>query len=129
MYHFYGLFLERWHLFLAGVLAWRAVHSGAARQQAAALANALLLGLVLILFSGKAHDMVGLLTVALILGYRVTGRSVVTEALWLVLVTVACCQFAWTFYLVFERAGLGWSKLLALHRPAPRWTVVQSADA
>ena len=52
------------------------------------------------------------------IGYRLTGRSVATEALWLALVTVACCVFAWLFYLVFERAGLRWSKLVPLHRPA-----------
>jgi peptidoglycan/LPS O-acetylase OafA/YrhL len=51
------------------------------------------------------------------IGYRLTGRTPATEALWLALVVVACCLFAWLFYLVFERLGLRWSKLVPLHRP------------
>lgn len=157
-FHVHGLFLERWYLFLAGVLAWRAVHGGTPRQLAAALVNTVLLFGVLGMLSAQVRDLVGLATVLLILvcgrtgwlarvgggpvmqwlglisyslylthntvtgaafriGYRITGRSVATEALWLVLVTLACCVFAWLFYLVFERAGLRWSKLVPLHRP------------
>lgn len=158
-FHVHGLFLERWYLFLAGVLAWRAVHGGAPRQLAAALVYVALLFGVLGMLAAPVPDLIGLGTVLLILvcgrtgwlarcgggpamqwlglisyslylthntvtgaafriGYRLTGRSVATEALWLALVTVACCVFAWLFYLVFERAGLRWSKLVPLHRPA-----------
>jgi peptidoglycan/LPS O-acetylase OafA/YrhL len=157
-FHRHGLFLEHWYLFIAGVLAWRAVHGGAPRHMAAALANCALLAVVLGLYSTSPHDLVGLATVLLILvcgrtgwlasagggpllqwlglisyslylthntitgaafrvGYRLTGRSAATEALWLALVVVVCCLFAWGVYLVFERAGLRWSKLVPLHRP------------
>ena len=158
-FHMHGLFLERWYLFIGGVLAWRAVHGGQRRHMVAALANCALLALVLGLYSTSSHDLVGLATLLLVLvcgrlgwlasvgggpllqwlglisyslylthntitgaafrvGYRLTGRSAATEALWLALVVVACCLFAWLFYRVFERAGLRWSKLVPLHRPA-----------
>jgi peptidoglycan/LPS O-acetylase OafA/YrhL len=48
-------------------------------------------------------------------GYRLTGESLRTEVLWLGLVTLICCLFAWVFYLVFEKLGLRLSKLVALH--------------
>lgn len=59
-------------------------------------------------------------------GYKLTGRTAWTEGLWLVLVTIGCCVFAWLFYLVFERAGLRWSKQVGLHRTGP---VVPSVPA
>jgi len=167
-FHVHGLFLERWYLFLGGVLAWRAVHGGSARQWAVAAGYALLLAILLVLFSGTAHDLVGVATMVLILvcgrtgqlasvsggslmqwlglisyslylthntitgamfriGYRITGRTAATEALWLLVVVVGCCLFAWVFYLVFERAGLRWSKLVPLHRGVGRRTPAAGA--
>jgi peptidoglycan/LPS O-acetylase OafA/YrhL len=55
------------------------------------------------------------------IGYKLTERTVVTELLWLVVAVVACCLFAWAFFLVFERVGLRLSKMVPLRpqRPQP----------
>nr|WP_315395517.1 acyltransferase [uncultured Duganella sp.] len=52
-------------------------------------------------------------------GYMITGRSALTEGVWLVIVVVCCCLFAWVFYLIFERAGIRWSKLVSMRRGQP----------
>jgi peptidoglycan/LPS O-acetylase OafA/YrhL len=49
------------------------------------------------------------------IGTKVLGSSAWSEAVLLVLVTVACCVFAWLFYLAFERPGVRWSKMIKLH--------------
>lgn len=50
-------------------------------------------------------------------GYKITGRTVATEFVWLVVATIACCLFAWVFFLIFERTGLRLSKMIALRPP------------
>lgn len=73
------------------------------------------------------------------IGYRLTGRTVATEAVWLVVVTVACCLFAWVFYFIFERAGLRLSRMISLRpqrqqaaleaqAPSPPVDIVQAGD-
>lgn len=169
-FHVHGLFLDHWHLFIAGVLIRRAL-DGAPNQQASLLCygNLVLLAVLQALFGTESGVWIGLGAGVLVLvggqqgwlrtltggallqwlglisyslylthntvtgamfriGYKITGRSVATEALWLALVVVGCCVFAWIFFLVFERAGLRWSKMVAAHKPSARTVAAASVQ-
>lgn len=164
-FHLHGLFVERWYMFMAGVLVCRALLPPArAPARYAALLYLLLLALLLAGGRGSVADAAGLAAALLIfyagwygglstwsggrvlqllglisyslylthnnvtgatfrLAYRWVERTPLTEACCLVLVTLACCLFAWIFFLLFERPGLRWSKKISLGG-SPRPTVV-----
>lgn len=54
------------------------------------------------------------------LGYSLTGRSAVLEAVWLAVVVVACIAVAWLFHVLIERPSLRFSHRIPLsHPPKP----------
>jgi peptidoglycan/LPS O-acetylase OafA/YrhL len=170
-FHVRGLFLDNWHLFIAGVLIRRALDGAPGdRASIACYANLAVLALLQTMFGTAASEFVGLAAALLVIlggqqgwlrtwtggrllqwlglisyslylthgtvtgamfriGYKITGRSVATETLWLALVVIACCLFAWAFFLVFERAGLRWSKLVAPRGSGGRAAVSASGAA
>jgi peptidoglycan/LPS O-acetylase OafA/YrhL len=154
-----GLFLGFWHLFIAGVLVWWAVHRPGDKIAARlAVGNLLLLALAsarhrdLALVVGVAAaafiyvagwrgklgswlsarplQALGAMSYSLYLvhnpitgaafrgGYRLTGRSVVTEGIWFVLVTGICIVAAYVSYRLIERPSLTLSHRIRLTRPA-----------
>jgi peptidoglycan/LPS O-acetylase OafA/YrhL len=48
------------------------------------------------------------------IGYRFTGRSLATEALWLVLVVAVCIAFAWLYHRAIEGPSLSLSRRIRL---------------
>ncbi len=151
-----GLFLEYWHFFLTGVLAWRASlfrHERATLGLSVVYLSGMLLAAVwladparavavfsaaTILFAGRLGKLTSWLKAAPFqqlgawsyslylthnpvsgalfrLGYRLTGRSAVLEAFWLVVVVAACIAVAWLFHVAIERPSLRFSHRIQLH--------------
>lgn len=151
----HGLFVDRWHLFLTGVLLWRAVvlrgeraHTVAAGLQVmllgamgwvradaqlhvAAATGALVLAVGLAgrletWLSWRALQGLGAISYSLYLthnavtgplfrvGYRLTGRTPLWEAVWFVLSLAACIGFAWGFHRLIEAPSLALSKRIRL---------------
>jgi peptidoglycan/LPS O-acetylase OafA/YrhL len=150
------LFLEHWHLFIAGVLVWWAVvaRPGDRTARALALGNLFLLatfalvradlaqavgvGAAALIFlvgwrgrlatalSARPLQALGAVSYSLYLvhnpitgalfrlGYRLTGRTLATEALWFVLVVGVCIGFAHLFHRAIERPTLALSHRIPL---------------
>ncbi len=150
-----GLFIEYWHFFLAGVVAWRTsyyrderfalglaavylsvllalsfVLADPARGVAAVTAGTIVivgrLDKLTVWLKAEPLQRLGAASYSLYLthnpltgaflrvGYKLTGRTVLLEAVWLVLIVVACILIAWIFHVAIERPSLKLSHRIRL---------------